>query len=436
MAVVAMDLPRERSTIDAWARDFGQARDLGAYRSSCREVHRSSRPGCGGILIWLGLVLGAASPSAALGQRDLAVAVVVAVAAVALGAALIKTAPRDKIDWIFSYTGGIVQVINGEAVPRVVPWGLLGHVLKEYSDDVDDTRPSLLAVQVFGVDGTVITAARNYGPGQLERYVDGVVVAMRLPAAIEQYQSGAPVLFGDLSVSQEEIVWAGGAKRAAWRDIRSVRVQPYQIDLNAGAWKADHRIWLNGVPDSCVAVLLIQEAAARAGIQQKGSPITVPPPKADRAVLSVTEVSEALGRPVKAVGVGAGGLAVAAFKGGGVNLSVALMHRGTFSAINNAAGRRSGRGLPGIGDEAWLLNKDRTLIARAGLVTVKLDPYRLATGRAGGCPDSARAARRGPARRAARRVTIPPGTRMPPGPDTTAVPCRSGLFGRDGGEDV
>jgi hypothetical protein len=402
MVVATMDLPRERSEIDAWARDFGQARELGAYRNSCRAAHGSDRPGCGGLLIWLGLVLGVASPSAALGQRDLAVAGVVVVALIALGVALIKTAPREKVDWIFSYADGIAQVIDGEAVPRVVPWCLLSHVLKEYSDDVEDTCPSLLAVHVFGMDGTVITAGSKYAPGRLERQVDGVVVAMRLAAAIERYQSGVPVLFGGLSVSQDEIAWAGGAKRAAWRDIRSVRVQPYQIDLNASAWKAGHKIWLNGVPDSCVAVLLIQEAAARAGIQQKGSPAAVPPPDGDRAVLSETEVSEVLGRPIEGVVVGAGGLAVAVFKSGGIKLSVGLMHQGAFNAINNAAGRRFGRALLGIGDEAWLLNNDHTLIVRAGLTTVKLTLT--------GWPPAARAAALIPlARLIAARLAASPG---------------------------
>ena len=226
--------------INAWARDFGQARELGTYRNSCRAAHGSMRTGWGIFLIGLGLLPGLAFVSAAPAQLRAAVAGVVG-ALIVLGVALIKTAPREKVDWIFQYAGGIAQVIEGEAVPRVVPWGLLGHVLKEYSDGSGDTDPSLLAVHVFGVDGTVITAGAKYGGGRLERDVDGVVVAMRLPAAIERYQSGAPVLFGDLSVSQDEIAWADGAKRAAWRDIRSVRVQPYQIDLNASAWKTGQK---------------------------------------------------------------------------------------------------------------------------------------------------------------------------------------------------
>jgi hypothetical protein len=396
-----MDLPRERPEVDAWARDFGQARGLGAYRNSCRAAHGSDRPGWGGLLIFLGLVLGLALASADLGQKWPAVAGV-AVAMIALGVALIKTAPREKVDWIFQYAGGIVQVIEGEAAPRVIPWGLLGHVLKEYSDDPDDTHPSLLGVHVSSVDGTVITAGSKYGPGQLERHVDGVVVAMRLPAAIEQYHSGVPVLFGGLSVSQDEIAWAGGTKRAAWRDIRSVRIQPYQIDLNASAWKTGHKIWLNDVPDSCVAVLLIQEAAAWAGARQKGSPVAAPPPNADPAVLSMTELSEVLGRPVEGTALRAGGLAVAVFKGGGITLSVGLMHRGVFSAINGAAGRRLGRALPGIGEQAWLLNNGRTLITRAGRTTVKLTLT--------GLPPAARAdALITLGRLAATRLAAPPG---------------------------
>jgi hypothetical protein len=399
--VAAMDLPRERSKIDAWARDFGQARGLGAYRNSCRAARGPERTGWGIFLIGLGLLPGLASATAAPAQLRPAAAVVV-VAMVGLGIALIKTAPREKVDWIFQYDGGIVQVIDGETMPRVIPWSLLSHVLEEYSYDPDDTYPSLLTVRVLGVDGTVITADRKYGVDQLGRYVDGVVVAMRLPAAIEQYQTGVPVLFGDLSVSQDEIVWAGGAKRAAWRDIRSVQVQPHQVDLNASLWKPGQSIRLKGVPDSCVAVLLIQEAAARAGIRQKGSPVAAPPPAADRAGLSAADVSQVLGLPVEVTRAGAGRLGVAVFKGGGTTLSVGLMDRGAFSTINGAAGRRFGRALPGVGDEAWLLDNDRTLIVRAGPTTVKLTLT--------GLPPPARAAALIPlARLAVARLAAPPG---------------------------
>jgi hypothetical protein len=344
------------------------------------------RKGWGIFLIGLGLLPGLAVAAAAPAQLRPAMFGVVG-ALIAVGAVLVKTAAREKVDWIFLYAGGIAQVITGQDTPRVVPWGLLGHVLKEYSGGSEDTDPSLSAVHVVGVDGTVITAGSKYGVGQLERDVDEVVFAMRLPAAVEQYQSGAPVLFGDLSVSQDGIAWVAGAKRAAWRDIRSVRVQPHQIELKASAWKTSQLIGLAGVPDSCIAVLLIQEAAARLGVRHKGSPAVVLPPAGERviaagpAALSETDVSEVLGWPVeKVAGPGIGPL-VARFRGGGVDLYLTLRTR---HVGDRAVARLFGRALPGIGEEAWLLGGDRTLVVRAGPATVKLDLH--------GLPRSARAA--------------------------------------------
>jgi hypothetical protein len=384
--VAAVNLPQEQWQVDAWARDLGQAHELGTYRRSCRAAHGSMRKGWGIFLIGLGLLPGLAVAAAAPAQLRPAVFGVVG-ALIAVGAVLVKTAAREKADWIFLYAGGIAQVITGQDTPRVVPWGLLGHVLKEYSGGSEDTDPSLSAVHVVGVDGTVITAGSKYGVGQLERDIDAVVVAMRLPAAVEQYQSGAPVLFGDLSVSQDGIAWAAGAKRAAWRDIRSVRVQPHQIELKASAWKTSQLIGLAGVPDSCIAVLLIQEAAGRLGVRHKGSPAVVLSPAGERvitagpAALSETDVSEVLGWPVeKVAGPGIGPL-VARFRGGGVDL---YLTRRTRHVGDRAVARLFGRALPGIGEEAWLLGGDRTLVVRAGPATVKLDLH--------GLPRSARAA--------------------------------------------
>ena len=40
-------------------------------------------------------------------------------ALIAVGAVLVKTAAREKVDWIFLYAGGIAQVITGQDAPRV-----------------------------------------------------------------------------------------------------------------------------------------------------------------------------------------------------------------------------------------------------------------------------------------------------------------------------
>jgi hypothetical protein len=46
--------------------------------------------------------------------------------------------------------------------------------------------------------------------------------------------------------------------------------------------------------------------------------------------------------------------------------------RTPYSAIDRAAARRLGRALPGIGDEAWLIKGDHTVIMRVGRSTAKL----------------------------------------------------------------
>jgi hypothetical protein len=374
---------REQWQVDAQARELGEARELGAYRQGYQSVHHGvTQKGWGGFLIGLGLLAGIPFASQASGQAR-AVLFGVAGGLIALGAVLIKTAPREKADWIFLYAGGIAQVSEGQA-PRVVPWNRLDHVTNEYSPGTEDCDPSLETTRVTGVDGTVITAeaSRCNGIGQLDREIGRMVAAMRLPAAIEQYRNGTPVVFGGLSVSPDGIASAGSAGWTAWQDIRSIRVSPYLIELKTSAGTKDQRIGLDGVPDSCVAILLIQDLTSQLGIRQKGSPAAVsPPPRpagelstaAGAAILSEADVSTVLGWPMEAVpGLAGGGAAAQAFRGGGVTLSLTLRNEGTYSAIDRAAARRLGRALPGIGDEAWLIKGDHTIILRVSRSTVKL----------------------------------------------------------------
>ena len=265
-----------------------------------------------------------------------------------------------------------------------------------------------------GVDGTVITAeaSRCHGIGQLDRDIGQVVAEMRLPAALAQYRSGTPVLFGGLSVSADGIAPAGGGARTPWRDIRSVRLAPYLIELQTRARVQDQRIGLDGVPDACVAILLIQELASQLGIRQKGSPASGPlalPPAGGRstgawpAILSEAEVSTVLGWPMEAVSSPVtGGPGGQVFRGGGVTLSLTLRDEGIYSAIDRRAARRLGRALPGLGDEAWLIKGDHTILMRTGRSTVKLTLT--------DSPPSARAALLMPlAHIVAARLTAPPG---------------------------
>lgn len=88
-------------------------------------------------------------------------------------------------------------------------------------------------------------------------------------------------------------------------------------------------------------------------------------------LLTAAEIAEVLGTAVAGhqfdIGIGTGVI----YTGGGATLSLTIAD-GRLAAFNAMLGRRFGSPLPGIGDEAWLLNRGRTVIAVAGAVAAKL----------------------------------------------------------------
>jgi hypothetical protein len=164
-----------------------------------------------------------------------------------------------------------------DELPRAIAWHSLDRLYLRYLDpSKNDVRGSarweLREVRVTAMDSTEIAAGTGYGVRVLNAMrdrLDEVVTALRLPAAIQQCQSGVPVSFGHLSVSQEGIAWKDGAKKVAWENIRRFEVWPYQLAVVTGA-VGGPRIMQAGVPDWCVAVGLIRNVAARRGIPEKG----------------------------------------------------------------------------------------------------------------------------------------------------------------------
>lgn len=269
---------RARLMIEAQARDVGQAHKLGGHLGYFESANVGVRSGLGVLLLLAGIFLpvygirSLAVPGGPLGLLAQAAMICAGVAAAAVGIALVATAGPRHSDLIFVYDGGVAQIIRGGAALCIIPWGRFGHVVKEYYCD-EDGGSYVVKIRITGADGTVITADTGYGPElrQLERHIDEVVKAMRLRGAIEQCQSGVPVVFGRLSVSRDGIGWDGGARYAAWRDIRSIHVSPDSISLGTSARKRLQRIAVDGIPDWCVAVPLIQDLAAQLAIPQQGT---------------------------------------------------------------------------------------------------------------------------------------------------------------------
>jgi len=106
-------------------------------------------------------------------------------------------------------------------------------------------------------------------------------------------------------------------------------------------------------------------AAATAGARRDGG-AGAPSPG---VLLSADEVSDAVGRPVRAAGLMSGGASIV-YRGEGITVIVTVADG--FLGSLTALARRRGQPLAGVGDEAWLLNRDRTAVLLAGGLTAKV----------------------------------------------------------------
>ena len=87
-------------------------------------------------------------------------------------------------------------------------------------------------------------------------------------------------------------------------------------------------------------------------------------------LLTAEEVSTAVGRPVEATGFQLGMLG-GIYRGAELTVSLTVA-RGAMGRLSYGPARRRGRALPGIGDEAWQLVRDRTVVFRVGGYTGKV----------------------------------------------------------------
>jgi hypothetical protein len=87
------------------------------------------------------------------------------------------------------------------------------------------------------------------------------------------------------------------------------------------------------------------------------------------ALLTAGEVSAVVGRAVRATGL-TPRAASTVYRGEGLTIIVKAAD-GVPRGLTSLA-RRRGRPLPEVGDEAWLLNRGRTAVLRAGEVTARV----------------------------------------------------------------
>lgn len=175
--------------------------------------------------------------------------------------------------------------LETEPAPRVVPWNLFGMAVMEFSTDQETGADTLTGIRVSSVAGVDIVAGSGYhgGLGHLDRVLNQLIVDTRLPAALEQFRTGAPVTFGPMSVSRMGVAWNHGTHWAGWRDMRWIEVQPSRISVALQGQRAAQRIALSDIPDSRMAMLLVQDLAGQLGVPQKGDPVQLPPALPEKA---------------------------------------------------------------------------------------------------------------------------------------------------------
>src|SRR4029079_1119713 len=81
-------------------------------------------------------------------------------------------------------------------------------------------------------------------------------------------------------------------------------------------------------------------------------------------LLTAEEVTAAVGRPVEATAFQVGILG-GVYRGEGLTVSLTVA-AGALGGLSSGPARRWGRPVPGIGDEAWLINRHHTVVFRVG----------------------------------------------------------------------
>jgi hypothetical protein len=93
-------------------------------------------------------------------------------------------------------------------------------------------------------------------------------------------------------------------------------------------------------------------------------------PGPSNPLLTAEEVTAAVGRPVEVTGFQVGILG-GLYRGEELTVSITVA-KGALGGLSSGPARRWGRPVPGIGDEAWLINGHHTVVFRVGVHTGKV----------------------------------------------------------------
>jgi hypothetical protein len=113
------------------------------------------------------------------------------------------------------------------------------------------------------------------------------------------------------------------------------------------------------------------QPTAAAGPPRTGRAAEEPGPPGTEQLLAAADVTGLLGPEVRTTPLPSAGGRSVVHRGRAASLTVMIVS-GHVAGLNLEAARKRGAPLPGVGDEAWLVNRDRTVVVRVGPRAAKL----------------------------------------------------------------
>jgi hypothetical protein len=204
-----------------------------------------------------------------------------AVCAALVGWWLVRLGARPRAeDRLFLYSGGLIQLVHDEPEPRVVRWAAVDTVTICFDSVSDESLTGLDACTLRDAAGSEITVRgairqRRSIPRELAAQADRVLTSRLLPSLIQAYESGEPVIIGQVRVERAGVTIDNARTPDAlttWTDVSAITIG-YDARSGTGvpakSITLDHRagrryglyLGLSEVPNGILLPHLIEYAA-------------------------------------------------------------------------------------------------------------------------------------------------------------------------------
>jgi hypothetical protein len=201
----------------------------------------------------------------------------------AAGAVMMRRFRPQRTDQFFYYSGGLIQMADGEPEPRVMRWAdLVSLSVRIYREG--EGEPFIATSTVRDRQGNSMTAgvppssfwalSQESGGAVLARKADPILTSTVIPALISAFDEEGQVSFGSVRIDREGITDATGKRssrplRLAWPDMRKIDIDArllIHVNGRKGEAKVYSAINLGESPNAFFAYHIIERTAAQANV--------------------------------------------------------------------------------------------------------------------------------------------------------------------------